>query len=98
MEAYDRAVEVGGKVVALTMPVQVPMNMSFATFCGLWLLPGWQEILSVPIPERIERLSDPEMRAQMLAASQSKEAGVFRRLADWVSTSSATRTPRPTRD
>ncbi len=83
MEAYDRAVEVGGKVVALTMPVQVPMNMNFATFCGLWLLPGWQEILSVPIPERIERLSDPETRAQMLAASHSKEAGVFRRLADW---------------
>jgi N-acyl-D-aspartate/D-glutamate deacylase len=83
LQAFDRAAEVGGKVIALTMPVQVPMNMNFATFCGLWLIPGWQDILSVPIPERIERLRDPERRATMNASSQSKEAGVFRRLADW---------------
>ena len=61
--AGDRAAELGGRLVALTMPVQVPMNMSFLTFCGIWLLPGWQEILGVPVPERIERLRDPDTRA-----------------------------------
>ena len=46
---YDSARAKGGRVVALTMPVLVPMNMNFLTFCGIWLLPGWQEALSVPV-------------------------------------------------
>lgn len=83
ISAHDRSVELGGRVVALTMPVQVPMNMSFLNFCGLWLLPGWQKILGVPVPERIERLRDPDTRIALLENSLSAAAGVFRRLADW---------------
>jgi len=83
ISAFDRARELGGRVVALTMPVQVPMNMSFLSFCGLWLLPGWQQILGVSIEERIKRLLDPDTRLAMLESSLSQEAGVFRRLADW---------------
>lgn len=84
LSASERAVELGGRVVPLTMPVQVPMNMSFLNFCGIWQLPGWSEVLSLPVPERIAKLRDPEVRARMLAASQSQEAGIFRRLADWA--------------
>ena len=83
LQAFERASEVGGRVVALTMPVQVPMNMSFLNFCGLWLLPGWQAVLGVPVPERIERLRDPDTRLRLLENSLSQAAGVFRRLADW---------------
>ena len=83
MMAFDRAAAVGGRVVALTMPVQVPMNMSLLTFCGLWLLPGWQTVLGLPVPERIERLLDADTRVRLLETSKSPEAGVFRRLADW---------------
>ena len=83
MQASVRAVELGGLVVPLTMPVQVPMNMSFNTFCGLWLIPGWQAILGVPVPQRIERLKNPDIRLQLLELGQSPKAGVFRRLADW---------------
>ena len=83
ISAYDRSIELGGKVVALTMPVQVPMNMSFSSFCGLWLLPGWQQILGVPVAERIQRLQDPDTRVRMLENSLSQAAGVFRSLADW---------------
>lgn len=83
ISAYDRSVELGGRVVALTMPVQVPMNMSFLNFCGLWLLPGWQKILGVPVAERIARLQDPDTRVLLLENSLSQAAGVFRRLADW---------------
>jgi len=83
LSAGDRAAELGGKVIALTMPVLVPMNMNFLTFCGIWLLPGWQDILQVDVDERIARLRDPEVRARMLEASHSQEAGVYRRLADW---------------
>lgn len=83
MEAYDRAIELGGKVIALTMPVQVPMNMSLANFCGLFLIPGWGEVLDTDIDERISRLQDPDTRVRLLEHGQSREAGVFRRLADW---------------
>jgi N-acyl-D-aspartate/D-glutamate deacylase len=81
--AADVATSLGGKVVALSMPVLVPMNMSFNTFCGLWLLPNWQEVLNVPVAERIDRLNSAEIRAKLLRSSHSPEAGVFRRLADW---------------
>lgn len=73
----------GGRVIALTMPVLVPMNMNFATFCSFNLMPGWGEILGLPIAERIAKLSDPAVRAGMVERSHSEEAGVFRRLADW---------------
>jgi N-acyl-D-aspartate/D-glutamate deacylase len=83
LSAGDRAQELGGRLVALTMPVQVPMNMSFLNFCGIWLIPGWSDVLSAPVPERIERLKDPDLRLKMYEWSQSPAAGVFRRLADF---------------
>ena len=80
LQASQRARELGGRVVALTMPVLVPMNMSLLNFCGLWLIPGWGEILQCPVPERIERLSDPATRANMVERVKAPEAGVFKRL------------------
>jgi len=65
------------------MPVLVPMNMSLRTFCGLWLIPGWGEVLNCPVEERIEKLRDPEVRAHMVERANSKEAGVFRRLGNF---------------
>ncbi|MFD3616783.1 amidohydrolase family protein [Streptomyces sp. NPDC058676] len=79
--ASERARKAGGRVVALTMPILTPMNMSLGTFCALNLIPGWGPILGLPVPERIERLRDPSVRAGMLERAGSKEAGVFRRLA-----------------
>jgi N-acyl-D-aspartate/D-glutamate deacylase len=81
--AGDRAKEKGGRIVALTLPVQVPMNMSFLNHCGLFLIPGWGDILRLPVPERIEKLLDAETQAFMLERAGSEEAGVFRRLADF---------------
>jgi N-acyl-D-aspartate/D-glutamate deacylase len=80
LQASTRARELGGRVVALTMPVLVPMNMSLLNFCGLWLIPGWGEILQRPVPERIERLSDAATRAKMVELVNAPEAGVFKRL------------------
>jgi N-acyl-D-aspartate/D-glutamate deacylase len=81
--ASERARKAGGRIVALTMPILTPMNMSLGTFCALNLIPGWGEILSLPVPERIARLRDPAVRAEMLRRADSPEAGVFRRLADF---------------
>lgn len=81
--ASERARKAGGRVVALTMPILTPMNMSLGTFCALNLIPGWGEILGLPVPERIRRLRDPAVREVMLERAASKEAGVFRRLTDF---------------
>ncbi|MBF9067983.1 N-acyl-D-amino-acid deacylase family protein [Streptacidiphilus fuscans] len=81
--ASERARAAGGRIVALTMPILTPMNMSLGTFCALNLIPGWGEILGLPVPERIARLRHPEVRAEMLRRADSPEAGVFRRLADF---------------
>ncbi|HEV8295743.1 MAG TPA: amidohydrolase family protein [Acidimicrobiales bacterium] len=73
----------GGRVVALTMPVIVPMNMSFLNYCALNLMPGWGPILNAPVPERIAKLQDATTRRMMVARADSEEAGMFRRLADF---------------
>jgi len=83
LAAADRAAAEGGRVVALTMPVLVPMNMSFGSFCALWLMPGWGDILRLPHDEKVAALADPEVRRGMVERSHSEAAGVFRRLADW---------------
>ncbi|MFE7167086.1 amidohydrolase family protein [Streptomyces sp. NPDC057616] len=81
--ASERARKAGGRIVALTMPILTPMNMSLGTFCALNLIPGWGPVLGLPVPERIARLRDSDVRAEMLRRAQSKEAGVFRRLANF---------------
>jgi N-acyl-D-aspartate/D-glutamate deacylase len=83
LAAGSAAAAKGGRLVALTMPVLVPMNMSFLTHCALFLMPGWAEIMQLPVAERIERLRDPETRAFMDERAHSADAGVLRRLADW---------------
>jgi N-acyl-D-aspartate/D-glutamate deacylase len=67
------------------MPTIVGMNMSFGTYCAFNLIPGWGEVLSLPVPERISKLRDPEVRRTMAARAVGPDAGVLRRLADWGS-------------
>jgi N-acyl-D-aspartate/D-glutamate deacylase len=83
MAVSKRARERGGRVVALTMPVIVPMNMSFLNYCALNLMPGWGPILNAPVAERIEQLRVESNRRMMVARADSEEAGMFRRLADF---------------
>ncbi|WND20260.1 N-acyl-D-amino-acid deacylase family protein [Streptomyces violaceus] len=81
--ASEQARKAGGRVVALTMPILTPMNMSLGTFCALNLIPEWGPVLALPVPERIEKLRDPAVRAELLRRATSKEAGVFRRLSNF---------------
>ncbi|MEU1902885.1 amidohydrolase family protein [Streptomyces hygroscopicus] len=83
LEAGERARAAGGRIVALTMPILTPMNMSLGTFCALNLIPGWGDVLGLPVPERIARLRDPAVREEMLRRAAGPEAGVFRRLTDF---------------
>jgi len=83
LAACEHALERGGKAVALTMPVLVEMNMSFRNYCALFMLPGWSDVMNLPVPERIAKLKDPQTRAWMNERAHSPEAGVFARLASW---------------
>jgi len=84
LEVSSKAADAGGQVVALTMPTLVPMNMSFANFCALFLIPGWGDVMGLPIEERIEKLRDPAVRAELDELAHSQDAGVFRRLSHWA--------------
>ncbi|RMH87247.1 MAG: D-aminoacylase [Actinomyces sp.] len=81
--AGERAAERGARVVALTMPILVGMNMSFGRYCALNMMPDWGDILGLPLPERIEKLKDPEVRRFMELRAASPDAGVFARLTGW---------------
>jgi N-acyl-D-aspartate/D-glutamate deacylase len=83
LEASRAAAAAGGRIVALTMPTLVPMNMSFRNHCALFLIPGWGDVMGLPVEERIEQLRDPEVRARLDGLARSKDAGVFRRLSNW---------------
>ena len=83
LKALDTCTERGARVVALTMPILVGMNMSFLTFCGLNLMPDWGPILGLPVPERMEKLRDPDTRRFLEERAASPDAGVFSRLTGW---------------
>lgn len=84
LAASRYAAEHGGRVVALTMPILVAMNMSLLTRCALTLIPGWDEVLTKPVPERMALLRDPAVRAKLRADAEAEAAGVFRRLNRWA--------------
>ena len=81
--ACERANADGAKVVALTMPILVGMNMSLGTFCALHQLPDWKTVFSLPYPERMEKLRDPDVVTWLENQAALPEAGVFSRLTGW---------------
>jgi N-acyl-D-aspartate/D-glutamate deacylase len=83
LEAGTRAAERGARVVALTLPQGIRIRLSFLTGFVLDGLPGWREIIALPVPERIKAFSDPGVRARLDEQAHSKEAGVLANLARW---------------
>ncbi|MFL6239772.1 MAG: amidohydrolase family protein [Actinomycetes bacterium] len=83
LSASDVAAERGARVVALTLPHLMSIRLSFLTGVVLEALPGWKDVLSLPVPERIQALRDPGVRERMRAGADSDEAGMLRGLANW---------------
>jgi N-acyl-D-aspartate/D-glutamate deacylase len=73
----------GARVVALTMPTLVGMNMSFRTYCALNMMPDWGPILGLPLEERMAKLRDRDTRIFMENRAASSDAGAFARLTGW---------------
>jgi N-acyl-D-aspartate/D-glutamate deacylase len=73
----------GARIVALTMPVHVGQTMSFLSYCALQLIPGWKDVLRLPVPVRIAALRATETRRWMMEQVERPETGVLRELARW---------------
>jgi N-acyl-D-aspartate/D-glutamate deacylase len=73
----------GAKVVALTLPHTMKIRLSFEHGAVIDGLPGWGEVFALPVPERMERLADPDLRKRLDERAHSKEAGILAALANW---------------
>jgi len=85
LAASDHAADRGGRVVALTLPHTMRLRLSFLSGFVLDGFPGWREVLSLPVPERIAALRDPAVRRRLDEGAHSEEAGMLRGLATWRS-------------
>jgi N-acyl-D-aspartate/D-glutamate deacylase len=83
LSAADHAADHGGRVVALTLPHTMRMRLSFLTGFVLDGLPGWREVLSLPVADRMRALADPSVRARLAERATSEEAGMLAGLAGW---------------
>jgi N-acyl-D-aspartate/D-glutamate deacylase len=66
----------GGKVVALNMPIPSRARFSFLTGFVLDALPGWGEVLALPVPERLRALRDPAVRVRLAAGAAQAKGGL----------------------
>jgi N-acyl-D-aspartate/D-glutamate deacylase len=83
LAASDHAAARGARVVALTLPQVMTLRLNFVSGFVLDALPGWNEVLALPLPERRSALADPAVRERLERGARSEEAGVFRAIAVW---------------
>ncbi len=83
LHASTIAANRGATVIALTLPPGNPMRMTFLSGAPLDGLPGWREVIALPVDERIRALSNPEVRRRLAAGAASEEAGILRGIANW---------------
>lgn len=82
LEPGTAAAAEGLKVVALTMPTLAGMTQSFFTHCGLWLLPGWKFVMTLPHDQKVEYMRQSGVR-HMLRELAASETGALMRLCSW---------------
>ncbi len=71
-----RARELGGRVVALSMPVASDSARTLGFYCTWWMAPGWDDILSLPLAEKKAKLADADVRARLLDSARGPDAGI----------------------
>ena len=83
LEAGDYARAHGGRVVALTVPMSFPVYLSFRSGFVLDAMPGWEDVMGLPLAEKLEFFDDEDALAKLDEGAQSKENGL-RMLANWA--------------
>lgn len=85
LAAGSRARERGARIMALTMPTIGGLKMSFLDHCALFLIPGWEEVMQLPVAARLAKLRDSETRREMDRMARDPSAGVLTALSRWGS-------------
>lgn len=84
LDASTRAAALGGRIVALTLPMGMSMRLNLRTGMIFDGFPGWRELLYSFAPEeRATALRDPDLRRTLNERARSEEAGMLRGLANW---------------
>jgi len=82
LAASDYATARGGRVLALAAPQPIRLVLTFEAGMVIDAMPGWAGVMSLPIPDRIEGLSDPSVRAELNRTARDTTASIGE-LADW---------------
>src|SRR5690606_28743422 len=75
-EVGRHARENGGRVVALHMPIPSRARFSFKTGFVLDALPGWGEVLSLPLDARRRALAHPAVRRKLAEGAAQAKGGL----------------------
>ena len=74
--ASDRAAELGGRVLGLTIPMAVRPRLSFASGFLLDTIPGWEQAMTAPPAERLALLASPERRRALYESVGDAQLGL----------------------
>jgi len=77
----DAARAAGGKVIGLTMPVDMKARFSFHAGFVLELFDGWSEIMNASTADKLRTFSDPDQRARYRALAEG--TANMRHLTKW---------------
>jgi N-acyl-D-aspartate/D-glutamate deacylase len=82
LAASDRAREKGGRVVALTVPMNFPVRLSFRSGFVLDAMPGWESVMLLPLDDKLEYFRDPS-HLTWLQEQAARDDNPMRGLAGW---------------
>jgi N-acyl-D-aspartate/D-glutamate deacylase len=83
LRASDYARERGATVIALVLPQSMTLRINLKSGFIFDALPGWPDVIGLPLPERMRAFADPAVRRRLDEQANSEAAGVFRFFADW---------------
>ncbi len=82
LEAGDYARAHGGRVVALTVPMSFPIYLSFRSGFVLDAMPGWEDVMGLPLDEKLQFFDDADALARLDEQAQGPN-NPMRGLANW---------------
>ncbi len=82
LEAGTYARNHGGRVVALTVPMSFPVYLSFRSGFILDAIPGWEDVMGLPLDEKLQYFQDDDALAKLDELSRA-ENNPMRALSNW---------------
>ncbi|MDP2292015.1 MAG: amidohydrolase family protein [Actinomycetota bacterium] len=84
LAGFEIAAAEGGRVLALTLPDTFRLRLNFTSGFILDILRGWDQLMALPLDEKVRQLRDPTVRAEWNRLAQSTD-GAQRAIANWGS-------------